>query len=100
MRFMIIGKGGVNAAVIFEFFAARRCRREAHDRSQLSIAAPRISAKKTAALDEPLGGKLRLFFLPRYSPNRNPDELAAIRLLCTLSRELASRFRGNDVALV
>ena len=60
---------------------------------------PAHSAKKTAAFDEPLGGKLRLFFLPRYSPNRNPDELAAIRLLCTLSRELASRFRGNDVAL-
>jgi hypothetical protein len=30
---MIIGKGGVNAAVFFEFFAAPRCRREAHDHS-------------------------------------------------------------------
>jgi DDE superfamily endonuclease len=32
-------------------------------------------AKKTAACVETLGGKLRLFFLPPYSPDRNPDAL-------------------------
>ncbi len=32
-------------------------------------------AKKTKAFVESLNGKLRLFFLPPYSPDRNPDEL-------------------------
>jgi transposase len=36
---------------------------------------PAHRAKKTKALVETLGGKLRLFFLPPYSPDRNPDEL-------------------------
>jgi DDE superfamily endonuclease len=33
------------------------------------------SGKKDQALVETLGGRLRLFFLPPYSPDRNPDEL-------------------------
>jgi transposase len=36
---------------------------------------PAHRAKKTKAFVETLGGKLRLFFLPPYSPDRNPDEL-------------------------
>ena len=32
-------------------------------------------AKKTKTFVDGLGGKLRLFFLPPYSPDRNPDEL-------------------------
>ena len=36
---------------------------------------PAYRAKKTAAFVETLGGKLRLFFLPPYSPDRNPGEL-------------------------
>ena len=36
---------------------------------------PAHRAKKTQAFVESLGGKLRLFFLPPYSPDRNPDEL-------------------------
>jgi transposase len=36
---------------------------------------PAHRAKKTKAFVETLGGKLRLFFLPTYSPDRNPDEL-------------------------
>jgi transposase len=36
---------------------------------------PAHRAKKTKAFVETLGGKLRLFFLPLYSPDRNPDEL-------------------------
>ena len=37
--------------------------------------APGHRAKKTKAFVETLGDKLRLFFLPPYSPDRNPDEL-------------------------
>jgi transposase len=36
---------------------------------------PAHRAKKTKAFVETLGGNLRLFFLPPYSPDRNPDEL-------------------------
>lgn len=36
---------------------------------------PAHRAKKTKAFVESLGGKLTLFFLPPYSPDRNPDEL-------------------------
>jgi transposase len=36
---------------------------------------PAHRAKKTAAFVDTLGGKLRLFFLPPYSPDRNPVEL-------------------------
>lgn len=32
-------------------------------------------AKKVSAFVQTLGSKLRLFFLPPYSPDRNPDEL-------------------------
>jgi transposase len=32
-------------------------------------------AKKVSAFAQTLGGKLRLFFLPPYPPDRNPDEL-------------------------
>jgi DDE superfamily endonuclease len=41
----------------------------------LSIGVRRIGQKKTKAFVETLGGRLRLFFLPPYSPDRNPDEL-------------------------
>jgi transposase len=34
-----------------------------------------LRAKKTKAFVETLGGKLRLFSLPPYAPDRNPDEL-------------------------
>ena len=36
---------------------------------------PAHVAKKTKAFVAGLGGKLRLFYLPPYSPDRNPDEL-------------------------
>src|SRR6202521_2696050 len=36
---------------------------------------PAHRAKKTKAFVETLGGRLKLFFLPPYSPDRNPDEL-------------------------
>ena len=74
MRFMIKDQGGVNAAVFIEFL------------KRLVIGVTRTiflivdrgaahRAKKTSAFVETLGGKLKLFFLPPYSPDRNPDEL-------------------------
>ncbi len=36
---------------------------------------PAHRTKKAKAFVETLGGRLRLFFLPPYSPDRNPDEL-------------------------
>src|SRR4249919_3603038 len=35
---------------------------------------PAHRAKKTKAFVETLAGRLKLFFLPPYSPDRNPDE--------------------------
>ena len=36
---------------------------------------PAHIAKKTRTFVESLKGRLRLFYLPPYSPDRNPDEL-------------------------
>ena len=74
MRFMIKESGGVNADVFIEFLkrlliGAKRSIFLVVDRG------PAHRAKKTKAFVETLGGKLRLFFLPPYSPDRNPDEL-------------------------
>ena len=71
MRLMINEKGGVNAAVFIEFLkrliaGAKRTIFLIADRG------PAHRAKKTQALVESLGGKFRLFFLPPYSPDRNP----------------------------
>ena len=74
MRFMIKKKGGVNADVFIEFL------------KRLTVGAtrpiflivdrgPAHRAKTTKAFVETLDGKLQLFFLPPYSPDRNPDEL-------------------------
>jgi len=74
MRFMIKESGGVNADAFIEFLkrlliGAKRSIFLIVDRG------PAHRAKKTKAFVETLGGKLRLFFLPPYSPDRNPDEL-------------------------
>src|SRR5580700_10581421 len=74
MRFMVKATGGVNAAVFIEFLkrllvGATRPIFLIVDRG------PAHRAKKTQAFAESLGGRLRLFFLPPYSPDRNPDEL-------------------------
>ena len=74
MRFMIKDKGGVNAEVFIEFLkrlitGAKRPLFLIVDRGPAHI------AKKTKAFVEGLNGKLRLFYLPPYSPDRNPDEL-------------------------
>jgi len=74
MRFMIKEKGGVNADVFIEFLkrlitGAKRPIILIVDRGPAHI------AKKTKAFVEGLNGKLWLFYLPPYSPDRNPDEL-------------------------
>lgn len=74
MRFMIIDKGSVNADVFIEFL--KRLIKGA--RREIFLIIDRGSAhraKKVSAFVQTLGGKLRLFFLPPYSPDRNPDEL-------------------------
>ena len=74
MRFMIKEKGGVNAAVFIEFLkrlvtGAKRAIFLIVDRGSAH------TAKMTKAFVESLNGRLRLFYLPPYSPDRNPDEL-------------------------
>jgi transposase len=74
MRFMIIDKGSVNAEVFIEFL--KRLIKGAERKIFLIIdrgAAHR--AKKVSTFVETLDGKLRLFFLPPYAPDHNPDEL-------------------------
>ena len=69
MRFMIKEKGGVNAAVFIEFLkrlmaGAKRAIFLIVDRGPAHI------AKKTRAFVDSQHGRLRLFFLPPYSPDR------------------------------
>src|SRR5476649_2922349 len=72
MRFMIKEKGGVNADVFIEFLK-RLMVGATHPIFLIVDRGPAHRAKKTKAFA--LGGKLLLFFLPPYSPDRNPDEL-------------------------
>ena len=74
MRFMIKEKGGVNADVFIEFLK-RLMVGATHPIFLIVDRGPAHRAKKTKAFVETLGGKLRLFFLPPCSPDRNPDEL-------------------------
>src|SRR6266571_4930667 len=74
MRFMIKEKGGVNAAVFIEFL--KRLMVGCKTKIFLIVdRGPAHVAKKTKAFVAGLGGALRLFYLPPYSPDRNPDEL-------------------------
>ena len=71
---MIQERGGVNAAVFIEFLkrlmaGTKRAIFLIVDRGPAHI------AKKTRAFVDSQHGRLRLFFLPPYSPDRNPDEL-------------------------
>ena len=74
MRFMIVGKRSVNADVFIEFLK----RLVAGAKRTIFLIVDRGAAhraKKTKAFVESLSGKLQLYFLPPYSPDRNPDEL-------------------------
>jgi transposase len=74
MKFMIKEEGGVNADVFIEFF--RRLMIGSKNSIFLIVdRGPAHVAKKTKAFVASLGGRLRLFYLPPYSPDTNPDEL-------------------------
>jgi transposase len=74
MRFMIKEKGGVNADVFIEFI--RRLLIGSENKIFLIVdRGPAHIAKKTKEFVASLEGRLRLFYLPPYSPDRNPDEL-------------------------
>ena len=71
---MIKEKGGVNSGVFIEFL--QRLMVGARQTIFLIVdRGPAHRSKKTRAFVETLGGKLRLFYLPPYSPDTNPDEL-------------------------
>jgi transposase len=73
LRFMV-RKGGVGAAVFIQFI-----KRLMHGVTRpiflIVDGHPSHRAKMTKRFVESLNGKLRLFFLPGYSPDLNPDEL-------------------------
>jgi transposase len=74
LRFMIKEKGGVNADAFIEFL--KRLMIGAKHKIFLIVdRGPAHVAKKTKAFVASLGGALQLFYLPPYSPDRNPDEL-------------------------
>jgi len=74
LRFMIKEKGSVNATVFIDFL--KRLLVGARRRIFLIVdRGPAHIAKITKAFVESLRGKLILFYLPPYSPDRNPDEL-------------------------
>jgi transposase len=74
MRFMIKEKGGVNAAVFIEFL--KRLMVGSKNKIFLIVdRGPAHVAKKTKAFVASVGDRLRLFYLPPYSPDKNPDEL-------------------------
>ncbi len=74
MRFMVKATGGVNANVFIEFLK-RLLVGETRKIFLIVDRGPAHRAKQTKAFVESLAGKLRLFFLTPYSPDRNPDEL-------------------------
>ena len=74
MRFMVKASGGVNADVFIEFLK-RLLTGETRKIFLIVDRGPAHRAKKTKAFVETLAGRLKLFFLPPYSPDRNPDEL-------------------------
>lgn len=73
LRFMVV-KGGVGARVFIQFL-----KRLLHGRRRpvflIVDGHPAHRAKIVKSYVESLEGKLRLFFLPPYSPELNPDEL-------------------------
>lgn len=73
LRFMVV-KGGVNAGVFIAFL-----KRLVHGQRRpiylIVDGHPSHRAKRVKAYVASLQGKLRLYFLPPYSPELNPDEL-------------------------
>lgn len=67
--------GSVNSDGFTDF--CRKLMSDAHGRTVFLIVdnAPTHTSKKTTEFVQSTGGKLRLFFLPPYAPELNPDEL-------------------------
>src|SRR5437763_15023975 len=93
MRFMIKEKGCVNAEVFIEFL--RRLMIGSKNKIfHIVDRGPGRVAKKTKTVVASLGRRLRLFYLPPYSPDRNPDELVWKHLKGdTVGRALITSFR-------
>ncbi|WP_454634860.1 transposase [Bradyrhizobium cenepequi] len=73
LRFMVV-KGGVGAQVFIQFLQ-RLMHRQRRPVFLIVDGHPAHRSKLVKAYIESLAGKLRLFFLPPYSPELNPDEL-------------------------
>jgi len=74
MRFMIKEKGGVNSDVFIEFL--KRLLAGANRPIYLIVdRGPAHISKKTRNFVKTLGDNFKLFYLPPYAPDRNPDEL-------------------------
>ena len=73
LRFMVV-RGGVGAEV-FITFLKRLVHGERRPIYLIVNGQPSHRAKKVKSYVESLKGKLRLFFLPPYSPELNPDDL-------------------------
>ncbi|GAA3476012.1 IS630 family transposase [Streptomyces yanii] len=124
LRFMVV-EGGVNAAVFLTF--AKRLVADADRPVFLVLDNHSIhKSKKLKAFAEESGGRLRLFYLPGYSPELNPDEwvwksikhdsigstahanaedlkgkaLSALRRLQKLPARVTGFFRAPDLAYI
>ena len=106
LRFMIIEDGSVNADAFIEFI--KRLLVGAKRKIFLIVdGGPAHRAKKTKAFVESLQGKLRLFLLPPYSPDRNPDELVwkhvkadtVRRMVITSKDDLMKKVRSSLLSL-
>lgn len=73
LRFMV-ARGGVNAGVFIEFLK-RLVQGSSRKIFFVCDGHPAHRAKKVTTFVASLKGKLRLFFLPPYSPELNPDEI-------------------------
>jgi transposase len=106
LRFMIIEDGSVNADAFIEFI--KRLLVGAKRKIFLIVdGGPAHRAKKTKTFVESLQGRLRLFFLPPYSPDRNPDELVwkhvkadtVGRIVVTSKGDLVQKVRSSLLSL-
>jgi transposase/transposase-like protein len=106
LRFMIIEDGSVNADAFIEFI--KRLLVGAKRKIFLIVdGGPAHRAKKTKAFVESLQGKLQLFLLPPYSPDRNPDELVwkhvkadtVGRMVITSKDDLMKKVRSSLLSL-
>jgi len=106
MRFMVKEKGGVNADVFIDFL--KRLVVGAKDMIFLIVdRGPAHRAKRTKAFVETISDKLRLFYLPPYSPDRNPDELVwkhlkadtVGRMVVTSKADFKTKVMGSMLSL-